>query len=155
MLEIENREDWLKIVHLKVFWEVPSKKNSKQIFFNKKTKKRFITSSKSFKIWNKRMKSELTILRKKTGYDLTQENVLVIKLDIYFWSRRKKDLSNVTESIMDLLVDEKFIIDDNAFEVPRLEIQFKWVCRMPRVHIKIVSQKKWLFMEKQFLLDLW
>lgn len=49
----------------------------------------------------------------------------IIELTILFFfpDARKTDLSNKAESVMDLLVDNKLLIDDNHVVVPRLILQ--------------------------------
>lgn len=61
-------------------------------------------------------------------------------IDIYFWwpDNRKSDLSNKAESIMDLLVDCKIILDDSWQEVPELLLKSAGIDRKnPRAEVEI------------------
>lgn len=95
---------------------IPSKKNSKQIFKNKKTGKHFISCSKTYKLWNK--EARLQILQQIMNDD-TIRHILPIssckKITVYlfFGNKRKTDNTNKVESIHDLLVDYGILIDDN------------------------------------------
>ena len=109
----------IKEVEIFLVGNIPSKKNSKQIFFNKKTGKRFITSSDNFKSWHDvALKS---IIEQKTPHFL-KEN-LKVDITLNYGSKRKFDLSNKAESILDLLVDAGIIIDDNFTIVKQLNLK--------------------------------
>jgi hypothetical protein len=50
-----------------------------------------------------------------------------VSIDLYAPDRRKADLTNKAESIMDLLVDAKIIEDDNWYIIPNVSLHFKGV----------------------------
>lgn len=110
--------------------DVPSKKNSKQIFFNRATGRRFISTSDSYKAWHKEASSQLRAERRYFDY--------VNKLKVVFYSsnRRHFDLSNKFESIADLLVDNKILLDDNYNVLPKVELEYAGIDKdNPRVEI--------------------
>lgn len=113
-------------------WFIPSKKNSKQII--KRWKRTFIVSSDNYQKWQQ----EHLILLK--GYSKI-EWTLKINIKFQWWDKRKADLTNKAESIMDLLVDAKIIEDDN-YEVIR------------EVNLKYVWYKKWEFETEVEILEL-
>lgn len=61
-----------------------------------------------------------------------------IELILYPSTKRRADLTNKAESILDLLVDCRIIEDDNWFVVPKVILQFGGVDKTnPRVEITI------------------
>lgn len=61
-----------------------------------------------------------------------------ITLTFYPQSKRKSDLTNKAESVMDLLVDCGVLTDDNWFVVPSLTLKFGGADKEnPRVEITI------------------
>ena len=52
-----------------------------------------------------------------------------VTITFYAPGRRRADLTNKAESVMDLLVDCMFLVDDSWFVVSRLELKFGWVQR--------------------------
>lgn len=67
------------------------------------------------------------------------KTVKEIIIDFYVENKRKADLSNKAESIMDLLVDASVIEDDNFFVVPRLILNYKGQDKeKPRAEIDIL-----------------
>lgn len=67
------------------------------------------------------------------------ENITSVVLTFYPSSKRKGDLSNKAESIMDLLVDGGVLEDDNWFVVKHLILLFGAVDpKNPRVEIDII-----------------
>ncbi len=93
-----------------------SKKNSKQLIHVRG--RTLIISSKAYKKWHDRAISQLTEKQAVAG------QISGVELIFYPSTRRKFDLSNHTESIMDLLVDAGVIEDDNYSIVPELTIKF-------------------------------
>ena len=66
------------------------------------------------------------------------ENVEVVHMVIYSENKRKFDLSNKAESIMDLLVDAGILLDDNYEVVPKLILEYGGQDKEnPRCEIKI------------------
>lgn len=86
----------------------PSKKNSKQIIYKKG--RVFIISSKQHQEWQLK------------GASPIKANELT--LVFYDKTRHKADLTNRSESIMDILVDSGLIPDDNWFIISKLHLEF-------------------------------
>lgn len=103
---------------LTLYGRVPSKKNNKRILKNKKTGKMFIMSSKSHEDWHVNATKSVLSQNIKTFISPVE-----VEICITFGDRRKSDLSNKVESIMDLLVDCRVLQDDNHECVPRITMQ--------------------------------
>ena len=114
--------------------DVPSKKNNKQIFVNKRTGKPFISSSKSHKLWHKGAMLQLQSFRRQ--YARLDE----MRVKFFPSTARKFDLSNKFESIADLLVDAKILEDDNNGVLGKILLEFGGVSRIdPRVEIDFIN----------------
>ena len=98
-------------------WFIPSKKNSKKIIV--RWNRPFIISSDNYQKWQK----EHFILLK--DYEKLK---WPFKINIVFqwWDKRKADLTNKAESIMDLLVDVWIIEDDNYNIVNEINLKYLW-----------------------------
>jgi len=83
-----------------------SKKNSQQIFVNKKTGKAFITPSAAYK------KYEAAALQyiPQSIYISAPVNVQCL---FYVPTRRKCDLTNLLEAVDDIMVNAQLLADDN------------------------------------------
>ena len=95
---------------------IPSKKNSKRIFTNRATGKPFITSSSAYHTWQKRTKP---LMMRPLMSPFTS---CVVTIEVNDCSKRKYDLSNKAESILDCLVDAHVLADDNRFVVRELRL---------------------------------
>ena len=110
----------------------PSKKNSKMIIC--RGARPMLLSSAKHKTWHEAEMWKLKSIKPK---------VLVEKCQIYAWfyfpDNRKRDMSNVFESIADILVDAE-IIKDDAWQV--IESITLFACGIdkenPRVEISII-----------------
>jgi Holliday junction resolvase RusA-like endonuclease len=111
----------MKKKKIKIFLSgrIPSKKNSK--IFTYKGNKPLLLSSKEYNLWHEEKSYELIKYKKDipTNYDFCK-----IEMNFILPDNRKTDLTNKAESIMDLLVDNKFLIDDNFMVVPELKLKF-------------------------------
>lgn len=114
---------------------VPSKKNSKRRI--RRGANVFMVPSEAHEKWHSIQMSALAeISYKKNPIQVVQE----VTIDFYVDSKRKADLSNKAESIMDLLVDAGVIEDDNFFVVPRLILNYKGQDKEnPRAEISILK----------------
>ena len=118
---------------LTIYGDVPSKKNSKQIFRNRATGKPFIKSSERYEAWHRQALPQLH--RTPRAKDIT-----AIAICFYPATKRRSDLTNKAESIMDLLVDAGVIEDDNWFVVPDIHPKFGGVDKEnPRAEVEIIS----------------
>lgn len=111
---------------------VPSKKNNKRIvaWGNRVG----LRSSDRFLAWHhdQMMTSGIKRIKKIKG------PVSYINLYFYRENIRRVDLSNMAESVMDLLVDAGIIEDDNIFIVPELSLHFGGIDKKnPRVEVYI------------------
>jgi Holliday junction resolvase RusA-like endonuclease len=112
----------------------PSKKNNKQIFINRKTGKRFITSSESYKTWHSHALMQVKGRPDKHRFGRTPVSIVI---DFVVENLRPWDLSNKVESVMDLLVDAGVIEDDNRFVARQLLVRWHTVTGGDRVEIEI------------------
>ena len=115
---------------IKITGRIPSKKNSKIMV----CRGRFpmLLPSKTYSIWHKDASSQLSNIK-----EIKTFNKIILK--IFAPDNRKSDLSNKSESLMDLLVDNKIIKDDNWFVCPDIQLLFGGVDKEnPRCEISIL-----------------
>lgn len=98
-------------MHIIIPGEVIAKKNSKQIF----CRGRFpvVIPSKAYETWHQSAQNALRGTKRVEG-------VQSIEVTFYRRTEAKYDLSNMLESVMDLLVDAGVIEDDNIRVVPKV-----------------------------------
>jgi len=84
-----------------------SKKNSQQVLTNKATGKPFIAPSKVYKAYEKECGRFVPLLDEPINEPVN------IKATFYRADRRKCDLVNLEEALLDVLVKYKVIADDN------------------------------------------
>lgn len=114
---------------------VPSLKNDKQIAYNQKTKRPFITASKRYKAWFKENTGKL--FTQFAGYRIS-DYPITIELTFWFDNDRRHDLDNAAGGIMDLLVSDGILEDDNVKFVNRLIVNYGGIDKTnPRVEIKL------------------
>ena len=85
---------------------IPSKKNSRMQFYNKGLGRVLNIPNKKYKEWHKQASIQLIGVTKVT------DDIESVTLSFYFPDKRRTDLTNKAESIMDLLVDNEIIKDD-------------------------------------------
>lgn len=116
-----------------VIGNIPSKKNSKRIFCRGKYPT--VLPSKKHEEWHEELMWQLKGQKKI-------ENIEKINITFYPSTKRKADLTNKAESIMDLLVDADIIEDDNWFVVGELNLIFGGKDKEnPRAEIEIWTTK--------------
>lgn len=93
------------MIHFTIVGNPVTKKNSQQIFVNRKTKRPFITQSEAYKQYEKAAGRYL----KPTGIDYPVN----IQAVYYMQSRRLVDLSNLLSATNDILVEHGVLVDDN------------------------------------------
>lgn len=108
----------------------PSKKNSVGLMFRK---------GKMFKFPNSRYQSwHKTALQSLKIAPVSIDSTISVHLTVYGDTKRKFDLSNKAESVMDLLVDAKILADDNYEVVPHLILSYGGIDKEnPRCEIRI------------------
>ena len=84
-----------------------SKKNSQQILINSRTHKPFISQSKIYKEFEQNCGYYLN------KYKLNIDYAVNIKCTFYFGDKRRRDLTNLENSIADILVKYNILEDDN------------------------------------------
>lgn len=115
---------------LEISGQVPSLKNQKQLFLNRRTGKMFISSSKASKEW---VKDALLQLRGKTPVNTYP---IAVTMVFYFKGQHRKDLDNCASSVLDVLKSSGVIVDDDWKHVCPITIDCGGVDKSdPRVEI--------------------
>lgn len=115
---------------LRIDGRIPSKKNSTWTIMVRGRAIRL--PSQKYKDWNKDAKNQLAIYTGKP-IPITRE----VRLTFVLPDKRKTDLTNKAESIMDTLVDAGILCDDNCVVVPLLTLKFLGVSKEPCCFIEI------------------
>lgn len=84
-----------------------TKKNSQNIYINRRTGRPFITPSKQYKQYEKDAKSYIPNIVEPIDYAVN------VRCTFYMKTRRKVDLVNLLEAVDDVLVKYNFLADDN------------------------------------------
>ena len=95
------------MLKIKIPLTTRTKKNSQQIYINKRTGKRFITQSDIYKEFEQNCGYFLSKYKTNIDYPVN------IKCTFYSPDKRKKDLINLEEAIADILVKYGVLADDN------------------------------------------
>ena len=107
----------------------PSKKNNKVKVYSRGQE--FWVPNAIHESWHRQAIKQLTGIKTQTAFKQ-------IDLTFYPQTKRKSDLTNRAESIMDLLVDGGVLEDDNWFICPEIRLHFGGVePKNPRVEIEI------------------
>jgi len=114
------------IFSFKIKKPVTSKKNSKQIIYNRALGRSMLISSKRHKEFEK-----------DASYELIEQKVpqneidYPVDIEIKLWSvdNRAFDLSNRVESIMDLMVDFRALKDDNYRIIKKFAVSYEGVSK--------------------------
>lgn len=118
---------------LTLYGRIPSKKNARVSFI--RGGKMINIPSKNYQDWNKEAVSILKL--SYTGSRI--EKCIKVSLTFFSPDKRKYDLSNKTESVMDTLVDAGILEDDNYNVVPELILKHGGLDKEnPRCEIEIV-----------------
>ena len=84
-----------------------SKKNSQQIYINKRTNKPFVSQSEIYKEFEQNCGYFLKKYQSNINYPIN------LKCTFYVKDKRKRDIVNLLNAIQDILVKYKVIADDN------------------------------------------
>ena len=84
-----------------------SKKNSQQIYINKRTNKPFVSQSEIYKEFEQNCGYFLKKYQTNISYPIN------LKCTFYVKDKRKRDIVNLLNAIQDILVKYKVIADDN------------------------------------------
>jgi Holliday junction resolvase RusA-like endonuclease len=121
-------------MHLTLPGRVPSKKNSKR--WMKFGHRMVLVPSVQFNAWHEEMM--LRIRRYRPKQPIPKAKVAIM---FFAENRRRFDLSNAAESVMDLLVDAGILEDDSAENVPELVLTYGGVDpRKARAEVAINEQ---------------
>ena len=116
---------------------VPSKKNSKVFSF--RGNRPMLFPGKCYQQWHKQALNQLYGIRYESALFGPLKKIKEIRITIYAVDRRKADLTNRAESVMDLLVDAGILEDDNWFICGAVNLKFGGVDREnPRAEIEII-----------------
>ena len=111
---------------------IPSKKNSRCLFVRRG--KLFNIPSKAYSEWHKEASAQLC------SFVGSLKDIVFIQLDFYATDKRSSDLTNKSESVMDLLVDNGILEDDNWWVISKIGLNFLGVDKLnPRCEIHIYS----------------
>lgn len=115
------------MVKFSITGRIPSKKNSKIIICRGKYPT--MLPSKAHQEWHREASRQLNQTPKC-------KEIAEISIIIFAPDKRKGDLTNKAESLLDLLVDNGIIQDDNWFEIPKLTLIFGGIdVKTPRAEI--------------------
>ena len=120
---------------------LPSKKNSKQIMYNRKTNRPFIMSSTDYLQWHKNATVEIIQWKvRNIGKGFTFP-ITRCKMAVFFFfpDNRARDLDNKLASVMDVLVDTGVIISDKWQVVRPITMDAGISKTTPRVDIYITK----------------
>lgn len=110
--------------------DCPSKKNSRALVV--RGGRPFSFPGKHYAQWLRDVNKQL--LGKRLEYPVVNS----ISMTFYPATKRKSDLTNKAESVMDALVFNEILSDDNWFVVPTISLNFGGVDpKNPRVEIQI------------------
>jgi len=124
-------------MELIIFGQTPSKKNSRQIFRNRHTGRPFITTSDNYKKWH-----EPAIIQLNAQKTLVNWNYPVrVSMKFYRESKRRWDYNNISQAILDCLVETGIIIDDDAEHCIPVFIGYEIDKERPRCEIIIEEVK--------------
>jgi len=93
---------------------IPSKKNSKQMYKNRRTGKFFPASSDKYKQWQQTASYQINL--QKSSHKLIKfpiQKCKFIRVTLFFGTLGRADNTNKVESVHDLLVDTGIIADDD------------------------------------------
>lgn len=118
-------------IKITISGRIPSKKNSKRVFAREN--RVIVIPSENHEVWYEEQSYLIKRFRPKKPIEKCE-----VEITFYAPDKRKADLSNKAESIMDLLVDNLFIVDDNWFVCGDLPLHFGGVDKInPRAEIII------------------
>ena len=124
-----------KMMHsITLLGRVPSKKNSKRRI--QRGHHIFMVPSEQHENWHK---EQMLYLSYTWPQNLFFSEVKGMEIIFFAPDKRKSDLSNKAESVMDLLVDAGILADDSWFVVPKLTLKLGGIDREnPRAEVKIL-----------------
>ena len=117
---------------LNIVGSIPSKKNCKIMIC--RGSRPLIISSQKYRDWHTEQAYRIAQYRPNKPY-----SECFIEIRYFMPDKRKTDMDNKASSILDLLKDMEFIVDDNCFVVRKLIQEFCGVDKKnPRAEVEIV-----------------
>lgn len=126
---------------------VYSKKNSKRIIYNPRTKRPMLISSKQAETQEDEMKLAFMRQANAHGWNLeiapAKHKIYEVTMGIWQPDHRRRDLDNQATAILDALVKAEVLPDDDAEHVQDLHVVAMGVDKSdPRVFIEIIATDK-------------
>lgn len=122
-----------------IYGELYSSKNSRQIFFNKTTGRRYVAKSAIAQQDERELCNKLLNIKKAflavTKY---REKPLNIKFKIYRETRRRFDYINIIQNLCDCMVKVGLLEDDNANELLPIFEPYGVDALKPRVELEVL-----------------
>lgn len=120
---------------------VTAKKNSKQIIWNRRSKRPMLISNRRARAQEQNMTGVLYYQAREQGwrFEENRENS-TFNIEIQIWNkdRRRRDLDNQATAILDALVNADIIPDDGVEYVSKLTVEYKGLDKEdPRATIRI------------------
>lgn len=109
----------MKSLDITIKGNPPAKKNQKQVFV--KNGKMIVIPSKAHKDWHKDASKTFKMPR---GGEFPLKSTHTVTLTFYSPTKRKYDLTNKAETIMDFLVDMGVLSDDNYEVCPCVQLVY-------------------------------
>jgi Holliday junction resolvase RusA-like endonuclease len=126
--------------------ELYSSKNSRQIFLNKYTGRRYVVKSEAARTDEIELCNKLSNIRERFIDEVKYcGKPLQIQFMIYRQTRRKFDYINIIQNLCDCMVKADLIPDDNADELLPFFLPYKIDRDHPRVELTILNKPVNLF----------
>lgn len=125
--------------------ELYSSKNSKQIFFNRKTGKSFIAKSNVCLAQENALEQELILNRKKICQEIDSlPRPFYVAFKIYRKTKRRVDATNIVQQLLDCMVRVGILEDDNVNVMLPFFYPFQVDPKNPRVEISVEPLEKFI-----------
>lgn len=122
----------MNVMNITITGRVPSKKNSKRKI--QRGHKTFMVPSKEHEEWHEDASWQLYTQKKQVGIERCSISIM-----FYMPDRRRADLTNKAESVMDLLVDNGILKDDSWQVVRPMTLDAEYDKENPRVEVCITQ----------------
>lgn len=122
-----------------IYGELYSSKNSRQIYFNKYTGRRYVVKSEAAQADEVELINKLTCV--KVDFKKALRGKLKpyhIKFKIYRQTKRRFDYINIIQNLQDCMVKAGLLDDDNANEILPVFDEYSVDSIKPRVEIEIL-----------------
>lgn len=125
--------------------DVRSKKNSKQIFINKKTGKPFITSSEQVKEYMRNTQNYYANLRRMFLSELEgKEKPYLIEFHFVFSGKQNRDYGNLCQLPLDMMIEHGLLEDDNMDTVLPVYKPYSIDRYNPGLYIRLLKNIKYV-----------